>query len=44
MANGWTQEQILENYPSFTTEGMRAGLAYTSEVLHSERAYPIKTP
>ena len=43
MANGWTQEQILENYPNLTAEDIRACLAYASEVLHSERVYPMKT-
>ena len=42
LANGWTQEQILENYPNLTTDDVRACLAYASEVLHSERVYPIK--
>ena len=44
MANGWTQEQILESYPQLTAEDIRACLAYASEVLHSERVYPLKTP
>jgi len=44
MAKGWTQEQILENYPTLTAEDIRACLAYASEVLQSERVYPIKTP
>ena len=34
MANGWTQEQILENYPNLTAEDIRACLSYASEVLH----------
>jgi uncharacterized protein (DUF433 family) len=28
MANGWTPEQILENYPNLTAEDIRACLAY----------------
>ena len=28
MANGWTQEQILESYPKLTVEDIRACLAY----------------
>ena len=44
MANGWTQEQILESYPKLTAEDIRACLAYASDVLHSERVYPLKTP
>ena len=43
MAQGWTQEQILENYPNLTLADIRACLAYASEVLHSERVFPIKS-
>ena len=43
MANGWTQEQILENYPDLTADDIRACLAYASDVLHAERVYPMKT-
>jgi len=43
MAKGWTQEQILDSYPNLTAADMRACLAYASEVLHSERVYPLTT-
>ena len=43
LAQGWTQEQLLDSYPSLTPEDIRACLAYASEVLHSERVYPLKT-
>ena len=43
LAQGWTQEQIIDSYPSLTSEDIRACLAYASEVLHSERVYPLKT-
>lgn len=43
LAQGWTQEQILDSYPNLTAEDLRACLAYASEALHSERVYPIKT-
>ncbi len=43
MAQGWTQEQILDSYPNLTAEDIRACLAYASEVLHSERVYPLQT-
>lgn len=43
LAQGWTQEQILENYPGLTAEDIRACLAYASEAVHSERVYPLKT-
>ena len=44
MANGWAQQQILESYPNLTSDDIRACLAYASDVLHSERVYPMKTP
>jgi uncharacterized protein (DUF433 family) len=43
LAQGWTQEQILDSYPNLMPEDLRACLAYASEVLHSERVYPLKT-
>lgn len=41
LSKGWTQEQILENYPSLQAGDVRACLAYASEVLHGERVYPL---
>jgi len=41
MARGWTEEQILENYPGITTEDLRACLAYAHEVLAGEKVYPL---
>lgn len=43
LAQGWTQEQILDSYPHLTPDDIRACLAYASEVLHAERVYPLKT-
>ena len=41
LAKGWSPEQILDNYPGLTSDDIRACLAYASEVLQSERVYPI---
>lgn len=41
LAQGWTQAQILENYPGLTPEDIQACLAYASAVLKSERVYPL---
>ncbi len=41
LGNGWSQEQILDSYPNITSEDIRACLAYASDVLHSERVYPL---
>jgi uncharacterized protein (DUF433 family) len=41
LAQGWTEAQILENYPGVTREDIRACLQYASEVLKSERVFPV---
>jgi uncharacterized protein (DUF433 family) len=40
MADGWSEADILANYPGITREGVLAGLAYARETLSSERVYP----
>ena len=42
MADGWTEERIIENYPHLTHEAIQAVLAFASEVIKDERIYPIK--
>ena len=41
LAQGWSQDTILENYPVLTSEDIRACLAYASELMHAEKLYPI---
>ena len=41
MAQGWSEEQILQNYRHLTREDIRACLAYAGELLQAERLYPI---
>lgn len=41
LAQGWTESQVLRNYPGLTAEDIRACLAYASSVLHAERVYPL---
>jgi len=38
---GWTTEQIIQQYDHITPQDIQACLAYASEVLKSERIYPI---
>jgi uncharacterized protein (DUF433 family) len=33
LADGWTEDELVENYPGLTFEQIRACLAYASEVL-----------
>ena len=41
MAQGWSEADILTNYPRLSTEDIRACLHYASDVLHSEKVFPI---
>jgi uncharacterized protein (DUF433 family) len=40
-AEGWTEDQILENYPTLTKESLLAVFAYTHECMHEEFLYPL---
>lgn len=41
LAEGWTEEQILENYPTLTRESLQAVFAFTAECIHDEAVYTI---
>jgi len=41
-AAGWTQEEVLENYPSLTRDSLRAVFAFAAETLHDEALYPVQ--
>lgn len=41
LAQGWTEDEILRNYPGLTHEDIRACLQYASEVLRTEKVYPL---
>jgi uncharacterized protein (DUF433 family) len=38
---GWTQEQILVNYPSLTLEALQAVFAFAAESLQDESLYSL---
>lgn len=42
LAEGWSQEDILRNYPHVTREDIQACLSYASDMLHAEKVYPVK--
>ena len=42
LAQGWTEEEILCNYPGLTVEDIRACLRYASAILHAEKVYPLE--
>ena len=41
LAEGWTPEQILANYPQLAAEDIQAALHYTSEAMKQHRVYPL---
>jgi uncharacterized protein (DUF433 family) len=41
MANGWTHEQILVNYPHLTEDDIQAALHYATEAVKQEHVYPL---
>lgn len=42
LAEGWSEEDILKNYPGLTKEDILACLRYASVILQSERVYPLE--
>jgi len=41
LAQGWSEAEILRNYPGLNSEDIRACLAYAGEIMRSERVYPV---
>ncbi len=41
LAQGWTEAEILKNYPGLTREDILACLAYASELLRAEKVFPV---
>ena len=42
LSQGWTEAEILRNYPGLEPADIRACLRYASEVLHAEKVYAIQ--
>ena len=42
LAQGWTEDSILRNYPGLTSDDIKACLQYASAALHDEKVYPLK--
>ena len=40
LAHGWSEAEILENYPSLVLEDIRACFAYASAMMNAARDYP----
>lgn len=43
LAQGWSEAQILKNYPGLTREDIQACLAYASDALRHEKVYTLKS-
>jgi uncharacterized protein (DUF433 family) len=41
LANGWTTEEIVKNYPQLKKEDVMAVLKYAAEILTEEKVYPL---
>ena len=42
LAQGWTENDILHNYPGLCAEDIKACLQYASAILHAEKVYPLE--
>ena len=42
LAQDWSTDEILEQYPALSREDIQACLHYASERLRSERVYPVE--
>jgi len=40
LANGWSETEIIKNYPNLTHDDIQACLCYASSLIKSERIYP----
>lgn len=43
LANGWTEQQLIDNYPRLTNEGLRAVFAYIFDCLQDGLMYPMSS-
>ena len=42
LANGWSEEQILESYPNLRRDSLRAVYAFAAESTRDERAFELR--
>ena len=42
LAQGWSEADLLKNYPGLTHEDIQACFAYASELLHAQKVYPLR--
>ena len=44
LAEGWSHQQIFQNYPQLTEEDIRAAIHYATEILKVEHVYSVPHP
>lgn len=42
LAQGWSESEIIENYPGIIQEDIKACFSYASDALKNEMVYPLK--
>jgi uncharacterized protein (DUF433 family) len=42
LAQGWTEEQLMKNYPGLGHDDILACLSFATSVLGAERFFPVK--
>ncbi|MFW5967674.1 MAG: DUF433 domain-containing protein [Persicimonas sp.] len=42
LAEGWSESELLENYPSLDDESLRAVFAYAAECMRDEKFFPLR--
>ena len=42
LGEGWSEDQVLENYPMLTRDALRAIYAYAAQILSEEATYPTR--
>jgi uncharacterized protein (DUF433 family) len=42
IAQGWSEQEILRNYPGISHADIQACLQYASAMLHAEKVYPLQ--
>lgn len=42
-AKGWTEQQVLENYPTLTAESLQAVFAFATDCMREESLYTISS-
>jgi len=42
LAEGWSQDQLQNNYPQLTEDVLRAVFAYAAETLHDQTLLPVR--